>query len=66
MIDGIDVVLHVSRTDQGRRLTHIGRLVGDERARIEVLWQWRGGVDSEGGEVAEGAEAFEEFCDELG
>ncbi|OFM61502.1 type II/IV secretion system protein [Corynebacterium sp. HMSC058E07] len=66
VIDGIDVVLHVSRTDQGRRLTHIGRLVGDERAHIEVLWQWRGGVDSGGGEVAEDREAFEEFCDELG
>ncbi|MCG7258308.1 MULTISPECIES: TadA family conjugal transfer-associated ATPase [unclassified Corynebacterium] len=56
VIDGIDVVLHVSRTEQGRRLTHIGRLVGDERARIEVLWHWRDGV----------REGFEEFRDELG
>lgn len=56
VIDGIDVVLHVSRTQQGRRLTHIGRLVGDERARIEVLWHWRDGT----------REGFEEFCDELG
>ena len=56
VIDGIDVVLHVSRTQQGRRLTHIGRLVGDERARIEVLWHWRDGA----------REGFEEFCDELG
>lgn len=56
VIDGIDVVLHVSRTEQGRRLTHIGRLVGDERAQIEVLWQWCGGA----------REGFEEFCGELG
>ena len=56
VIDGIDVVLHVSRTEQGRRLTHIGRLVGDERTRIEVLWHWHDGA----------REGFEEFRDELG
>lgn len=58
-IDGIDVVLHVSRTEKGRRLTHIARLIGDERARIEVLWHRRGGQEC----VPEG---FKEFCDELG
>lgn len=42
-VDGIDVLLHVARTAEGRRLTHVGQLALDNRQRLDVRMLWANG-----------------------
>ncbi|WP_426716290.1 TadA family conjugal transfer-associated ATPase [Corynebacterium auriscanis] len=41
--DGIDVLLHVARTSEGRKLTHVGQLALDDRHRLDVRLVWAHG-----------------------